>query len=120
MEPTVGRTNLQNEIAVINGVDIPSIAYFDMIGAESPLPPADTKPTKLVNGRAHRRALFALASSGRLSVQQWLRERGGHRRFMFWRLRDPAPFFMAVGEKLIRTVGRSLRRVTSLFGAKGE
>ncbi len=32
MEPTVGRTNYQNEVAVLNGVNLPAIAYFDGMG----------------------------------------------------------------------------------------
>ena len=77
MEPTVGRTNWQNEIAVINGVDIPSIAYFDMIGSPELPPAVPVAPCKLVDGRAHRRAFCQQYRAGRLSVSQWLDERRG-------------------------------------------
>ncbi len=102
MEPTVGRTNWQNEIAVINGVDIPSIAYFDMIGSTELPPAVSVAPCKLVDGRAHRRAFFQQYRAGTLSVSQWLDERRGKKRYIMWRPSDPGPFLSA-------TIGKGIR-----------
>jgi hypothetical protein len=59
MEPTVGRTNYQNELAVINGCNIPLAAYCDLAGIEQRAFTTRTVPVKLVDGSAERRARWA-------------------------------------------------------------
>ena len=112
MEPTVGRTNWQNEIAVLNGVDIPSIAYFDMAGLPGG-PTARTVPAcKLVDGQADWRDLRELALRPDLTFARWLADRHGRKRFMLWRLDDPAPTLAAAGQR----VGRLARYALKLPG----
>ena len=106
MEPTIGRTNWQSEIAVLNGVDIPSIAYFDLIGAHQLPVLRNLPPCKLVHGRMHARSLVQQQRAGRLSLDSWLRERRGKKNYMLWRLNDPVPFFAASFRRLIVTFTR--------------
>ncbi len=108
MEPTVGRTNWQNEVAVINGVNIPAIAYFDTAGITVSPSTRSITAHKLVDGRAHRKSFFQLYRSGRLSVRQWLAERQGRKRYMIWRIEDPGPFLSATVGRLIRSILRPL------------
>ena len=117
MEPTVGRTNWQNEIAVINGVNIPVTAYFDTAGITTPPSTRITASYKLVDGRAHRRSLLQLSRSGRLSVRQWLAERRGRKAYMIWRMEDPGPFlFATVGRLILAVLRPPVRGIRWLLG----
>jgi predicted ATP-grasp superfamily ATP-dependent carboligase len=94
MEPTVGRTDYQNEVAVINGQDIPTISYYDMAGLGY-FPACSTrKPAKLIDGSAERKAAWQLYRSGRLTLRQWLADWRGRKRFMRFRINDPMPFLV--------------------------
>jgi D-aspartate ligase len=95
MEPTVGRTNWQSEIAVLNGTDIPAAAYFDHIG-QAYRPPETAPPRcKLIDGRADFNELRASLRGGRLPLSRWLADRSGRKRYMLWRCSDPAPSLAA-------------------------
>jgi len=58
VEPTVGRTDYQEEISTLNGVNIPAAAYFTELGLEFPGPHAITRmrgwrdPDGCANARA--------------------------------------------------------------------
>jgi predicted ATP-grasp superfamily ATP-dependent carboligase len=106
MEPTVGRTNWQSEIAVLNGVDIPSVAYFDLIGASQLPIDRDVAPCKLVHGRMHFRAMMQQRRAGRLLMRGWLRERRGNKRYMLWRVNDPVPFLASASRRAWRALTR--------------
>lgn len=97
MEPTVGRTNYQNEVAVVNGVNLPAIAYYDAAGMRPELERIldaarrEHPATKLIDSLAdYRSARFYIAES-RLTWRDWLRSRSGRKRSMLFRLYDPAP-----------------------------
>jgi D-aspartate ligase len=86
IEPTVGRTDFQEEIATINGVNIPYAAYCCEIGRDMP------RPRRIAPGAA-----WAVASIDSWSSElQPLRNRGfpkGLRRYdALWRLDDPLPW----------------------------
>lgn len=112
MEPTVGRTNLQNEIAVINGLNIPAIAYFDMIGGSYFPICTNLKRVKLIDGWTELKAAWQYYRSGRLSFKQWLADRRGKKRYMRFRKNDPAPFAAVLygsGRRLIRRIIRLIK-----------
>jgi predicted ATP-grasp superfamily ATP-dependent carboligase len=106
MEPTVGRTNYQNEVAVLNGVNLPAIAYFDGVGMQSDVERMmdrarqDPRATKLIDTPAdYRSARFYIAES-RLTWRAWWRSRRGPKRDMLFRLRDPAPAIVSSSRAL--------------------
>ena len=106
MEPTVGRTDWQSEVAVINGVNIPTVAFLDMAGISN-LPSFESvAPHKLIDGRAHRRFLFQSVRHGKLPLRLWLAERQGRKRYMIWRTADPGPFLSATVGRLFRSILR--------------
>jgi predicted ATP-grasp superfamily ATP-dependent carboligase len=115
MEPTVGRTNYQNEIAVLNGVNIPAIAYFDLVGSEGELPASAHRKQKLIDGWADLRASRELRRSGRLTFWGWLGSRRGPKRYMLWRLTDPGPFMAFAWGFFARSFRRLLRLPSWLF-----
>ena len=119
IEPTVGRTDFQSELAVLNGVNIPATAYFDL--ARLPLPEAEELPpvTKLVNGPAHWRAAKVFMSQPQeLGISKWMRARSGRKRYMILRVNDFRPFLSSIyarvrgatGDWLERLVGTELKR----------
>jgi len=118
MEPTVGRTDWQSEIAVLNGVDIPAIAYADGAELAERIPSRSVRPCKLVNHGAHWRSFRQLHKSGRQSFAEWMAERRGRKRFMFWRWDDPGPFFSATVYTYARRLLRAqIRAVRAMIGS---
>jgi predicted ATP-grasp superfamily ATP-dependent carboligase len=92
MEPTVGRTNYQNELAVINGCNIPALAYCDLAGIEPFVVNRPSRPVKLIDGSAERSAVIASYRSGNLVIGEWLKNRSGKKKYATLRLNDMGPF----------------------------
>ncbi len=112
MEPTVGRTNKQNEIAVVNGQNIPAIAYYDLIGSGYFPAYTNLKPVKLIDGWAERKAALTYYRAGRLTVSDWLADWRGKKRYMRVRMSDPGPA-AALIYKNVRGLGRRALRLAT-------
>jgi len=97
MEPTVGRTNYQNEVAVLNGVNLPAIAYFDGIGMTSEVERLVNRARethraiKLIDVPADYRSARAYMAESKLGWREWLRSRRGRKQDMLFRYDDPMP-----------------------------
>lgn len=110
MEPTVGRTNYQNEVAVLNGVNIPAISYWhqlgkeDMVKAEQRIANAQHPARKWIDTKADRAAAKYYIEQGRLTVEQWQLSISGPKDDVLWRNNDPLPW---VGSKLAQVYGRA-------------
>jgi predicted ATP-grasp superfamily ATP-dependent carboligase len=117
IEPTVGRTNYQNELAVLNGINIPLIAYCDLAGVPLPSTVTRSPHRKLVDGLRELSSARHYLREGRLSRRQWLRDRSGSSRYMTWRVCDSGPFFASVRQGLRALAGRLVER---LFGRAGK
>jgi predicted ATP-grasp superfamily ATP-dependent carboligase len=91
IEPTVGRTNYQNEIAVLNGVNIPLIAHCDLLDLSRPRIPIPSRSYKLVDGIREIRSARWYVKRGTLTRRRWLRDRSGRCRYMTLRADDPGP-----------------------------
>lgn len=93
IEPTVGRTDLQEEIATLNGLNLPYIAYCDALGM--PLP--DQMQASPVAWRESFRSIRA-GSGARMPTYD------GH-----WRLDDPLPALAYCVDLLFRAIRRLFR-----------
>jgi D-aspartate ligase len=106
IEPTVGRTDFQEEVATLNGVNIPYAAYRDELGLER-------SATKAV----HHPAGWVVSDIDRWSSELLPALRGfpqGVRRFdAIWRFDDPLPWCAAVAKKVRSALSNLMRR---LFG----
>ena len=114
-EPTVGRVNLQNEIAPLNGVNLPVRMYCDLTGRPTP-PERDGPPTKLVFGNSLRSSLAAYRSGSageRPSTREIL---GGRVRFALFRRDDPGPAIAAARERILRLASAARRRIRKGYG----
>ena len=117
MEPTVGRTNYQNEIAVLNGVNIPLAAYCDLVGLPYSTPKMGSKPHKLVDGMREFSAARHYFHTGGLTHRQWIRDRRGRCSYMTFRANDPGPFVASVASGLRSAAGALVERI---FGHAGK
>lgn len=84
VEPTVGRTDFQEEVASIHGFNIPLSAYCDQLGIMLP------KPVEIV-----RRYLWRepVTDSWSMELQPFLQNPGGVSIVdAYWRLGDPMPW----------------------------
>ena len=123
IEPTVGRTDFQSELAVLNGVNIPAVAYYDLAGLRGPALFETQEATKLVDGPSHLKAARVfMAQSNELGLRRWLAARKGRKRYMVLRGGDFGPFLNSIYgqirslissllEKLVGT--RFMRKLTA-------
>jgi predicted ATP-grasp superfamily ATP-dependent carboligase len=102
IEPTVGRVDWQEEVATLNGVNIPFAAYLHEIGAEVPA----TMPGARVIWRDRARHWKATRVNPAAAV--WLP--GTRVRDAYWRLTDPLPALFHALTTFMRTLRRALRR----------
>ena len=97
IEPTVGRTDLQEEIAALNGLNLPYIAYCCALG----LPVPEQTQTSPVAWRESFRSVRFGSSLDMPTCD-------GH-----WRLDDPLPVLAHCIDLLFRAARRLLRRFKS-------
>ncbi|MGH7277527.1 MAG: hypothetical protein ACREJG_02470 [Candidatus Rokuibacteriota bacterium] len=112
IEPTVGRTNLQSEIAVVNGCNLPAAHYYDLIGAADDVAriarrAAATRPTRAwVRLGADLRSAWYYWRRGRLSTLAWMRSILRPATFAVFRWNDPMPFLCFVRHRFASRVRR--------------
>jgi predicted ATP-grasp superfamily ATP-dependent carboligase len=102
MEPTVGRTNYQSEVAVVNGYNIPLAAYCDLSGLPVPIGTPKSGPVKLIDDAAHIKAGRAYRRLGQMSLRKWWYYRKGSKRYMLLRASDPFPFLADLALRAVR------------------
>ncbi|MFW6061342.1 MAG: hypothetical protein ACOC93_00890 [Planctomycetota bacterium] len=117
VEPTVGRTDWQSDVANANGVPLPYIAYRDLLGV--PLP--DVRPRRggrrWVRWSADRASAQHYRREGTLSWAKWLASIRPPIRWAVWSWRDPWPYLSRAWwqwkrrvEKLRQKAARTLTR----------
>jgi D-aspartate ligase len=103
IEPTVGRTDWQEEIATLCGVNLPLAAYRHAMG----LPPL--RPAGLDPAVAWRESIAHW--TGRFALPTGMRIYDG-----YWRLHDPLPAFVFYGSAVAKRLHRNILR--PLFGPR--
>ncbi len=115
MEPTVGRVNLQIGVAVANGTDIISRAYFHLIGQAYPGALPVTSNVKWVYGRSDFKSARFYMARGELTWMGYLQSLRGRKHFAVWSHAD-ASMLAALARHILalpfRILGRALRRAT--------
>ncbi|EIM02183.1 FAD-dependent oxidoreductase [Rhodanobacter thiooxydans] len=104
VEPTVGRTDYQEEVASLNGVNLPYAAWCSELGLPFPPPAAAKRP---VVWRVRSEDMQSAAAQGQQLTQGY--PRGGRVADTLCRWRDPMPC-LAVGLQRVR---RALHSRTS-------
>jgi predicted ATP-grasp superfamily ATP-dependent carboligase len=109
MEPTVGRTDFQSELAVMNGVNLPAIAYSDLAALPPPPSIVPSMAMKLIDGPSHLRAARVFVASPDLRMATWIKARRGYKRYMIVRAGDCGPFLGSIYSSLRSSVGNILQ-----------
>ena len=110
IEPTVGRVDWQEEVATLNGVNIPLAAYRHEIGDGSFLLRCRLRPVIWRDGARHWKATRAGASVASPVVKC---------DDAYWRLNDPLPALFHALTMFMRTLRRALRRRETRRSGKG-
>lgn len=123
MEPTVGRTNMQIGVAVANGADLVSRAYFHLIDRPYPGTERPTHDRKWILLGSDLRSAAYWVRRGELTWPDYVRSLRGPRRFAVWSARDyPMLFGLArdwagkPGRLVRRMLGRAAATSTSTAG----
>ena len=90
VEPTVGRTDYQEEIAVLNGVNIPLAAYCDLTKATSPAIFEQTVPRGWRDPFGHHNAIAAGAKDPVFELMPGIKLADA-----YFRHDDPVPYLAA-------------------------
>lgn len=86
VEPTIGRTDYQEEVATLNGVNLPHAAWCSELGLPFPEPAVCGRP---VVWRVRSEDMQSAAAQGQPGGQGY--PRGGQVADALWRWRDPMP-----------------------------
>jgi len=106
IEPTVGRPDLQSYVAVANGINIPYVAYCDLIGQSmSQLDhPAHSGSVKWVNEWSEYRSARFYRKRGDLTLKEWYTSLRGPKKYSLFSLSDPLPFVFTLKQALTGTL----------------
>ena len=115
-EPTVGRVNLQVGVAVANGMDIISRAYFHLVGLEYPKEPEPTYDRKWILLWSDIKSARYYINKSEYTWRQYLQSLRGPKSFAVWRVSD---YKMMLGFCRVWVVKpfQRLRRLTQRFAA---
>ncbi|TPG50556.1 FAD-dependent oxidoreductase [Rhodanobacter glycinis] len=108
VEPTVGRTDYQEEVATLNGINLPYAAWCCELGRPFPAPVMRERP---VVWRVRSEDLQSAVAQGQPLKQGY--PRGGYVADALWRWDDPMPF---VVQRLRRVVGSLRSRTSKMMG----
>lgn len=104
MEPTVGRTNLQSGIACASGVNIPYIAYMDVLGNNAYKSSIQVYGIKWLNEEADLYSALYYIKNKKLNARQWMSSLRGKMAFSILSLRDPAPAIILLYKLALKTL----------------
>jgi len=107
IEPTVGRTDWQEEVATLNGANIPLFAYRDLIGLPNDQPAGAARPA------AWRESWHRWG--GRSALKTGLPVYDG-----YWRLGDPLPSLAYYTAEAARAARQMTRRLFAATPAKPQ
>lgn len=103
VEPTVGRTDFQEEVATLNGVNLPLAAYRSACGLTSPLAGCGAAR------RIWRERMSDMQSAERTPAEETRLIEGARNVDALWRIDDPGPEFARLASRVRVRVKRLLR-----------
>lgn len=107
IEPTVGRTDYQEEVATLNGVNLPYTYYCSVLELDRPVA-NDRKSSIIWRDRPADRRSSADAEQ---SVRGWPEQRGVVVRDALWRLNDPVPWLAVQWARSVRKACNLVKRL---------
>lgn len=88
-EPTVGRPNLQNGLAQVNGVNLVYFYYRSLINSSIPKINKNSKPVKWIRELADLKSAYLYWKQRKLTLTQWLRSYTGKKECVIFAKDDP-------------------------------
>jgi D-aspartate ligase len=110
MEPTCGRTNGQEELATVNGVNLAHVGYCDALSQEPPPTARGARPVRLFFVAHDVQSAVVMRRRGELTWKDFLRSYRGPRYISPWCKRDPLPLTLLALKRLVRAFRRTSRR----------
>lgn len=115
MEATVGRPNLQSEVAAVNGVDLAYVAYRNLIGLPPPPARAERRRVRWIFLDNDLSSALHYWRRGELTLGQFVASYRRPRYFADFSARDPGPF-LAIASR----IGRNALRRAAGRGSRPE
>lgn len=111
VEPTIGRTDWQSDIATINGVPIPFVAYCDLVNLEIP----SIKRTKIkyrwIRWSADVASSKYYIGKKEITTFDWVLSLLVPVRWSIWRFYDPAPYLRFYLRKITKKIDKTFNIV---------
>ena len=108
IEPTIGRTDYQSGVAPANGVNIPYIAYLDLLGRPLGEMTPTPAPVLWVDRVNDTRAAQAAMQAGDLSADEYRRSLAGAKVYALRAGDDPMPYLVDRYKAVLLRVKRVL------------
>ncbi|MDA3920412.1 MAG: hypothetical protein PF501_07005 [Salinisphaera sp.] len=104
VEPTVGRTDFQEEVATLNGVNLPLAAYCGALGLPMPLLQTCSRP------RVWRERIADIQSAEQTPSGTTRVPSGAQTVDALWRASDPGPVLGSLAQRIGRRLSRAVNR----------
>jgi D-aspartate ligase len=92
IEPTIGRTDYQHETAIANGVNLPLIAYCDLMNIPQPRRVRPRHSVRWIDTPEDKKSALRLIAAGRLTKSEYCRSIAGPKVYSLFAWDDPTPF----------------------------
>jgi predicted ATP-grasp superfamily ATP-dependent carboligase len=115
VEPTVGRTDYQEEVATLNGVNLPHAAWCSELGLPFPEPAVRERP---VVWRVRSEDMQSAAAQSQPAGQGY--PRGSHVADALWRWSDPMPAVVQNWQRVQHALRRRTSKVMGGSSAAGS
>ena len=114
LEATVGRTNLQSELATANGINLVWKAYANLTRATVEQEAKPREPTIWIYEYGDLRSCIQHVRRSELTLGEWIRSYKGRRCYALFSWKDPLPLLIS----LRKAIAQSLRVGTGLGRAQ--
>lgn len=124
IEPTVGRTDLQSELAPLNGCNIPHAYYKSLVFPNACISPSSNNSSNCSHAKspimwmrfpADLRSSIYCLKQGQLSFQSWLCPYIKPFALAVWRIDDPLPLLVLLAHKMIFFAKSSVAKFIKKF-----
>lgn len=115
IEPTLGRTDYQSEVAPANGVNLPYLAYCDLLGLPLPQPRPPPAPVTWIDPLSDARAAESAIASGELDQAAYRASVAGPRVYTLFARDDLRPYLIARYKAVLMRVKVALLGLLDTF-----
>jgi D-aspartate ligase len=115
IEPTIGRTDYQSEVAPCNGVNLPYAAYLDLLGQAVPPMQCTAEPVLWVDRASDMRSAAAAIQAGELDMAAYQASLAGKKVYTIYARDDLKPYLVERMKAVIMRVNLALLWLLDAF-----